>query len=258
MSVLICGDPALVETIRPCLQGFRTRQQAGLAPPGPDVIREVALVVAALPVVQADHVTELRRLRGEMALAELVLVTRPTARAIRGLACDPELLQHLVGLEEATRALPECINALLTSHYLERAADLASRIVDLPPSAKWFLKRAWSGARPPTSVTQAAGDIGISLSTLRENWPIEAPPRTVVEWAILGRALMARRGGASWVRAAYLVRVTKRRLERIARRRTGRDLQELDDVDEEMVERKFKDWLTSVLPPTPLSNETVA
>ena len=87
---------------------------------------------------------------------------------------------------------------------------------------------------------------------------MKPPPRTVVEWAILGRALMARRGGASWVRAAYLVRVTKRRLERIARRRTGRDLQELDDVDEEMVERKFKDWLTSVLPPTPLSNETVA
>lgn len=98
------------------------------------------------------------------------------------------------------------------------------------------------------TVAEAARRIGVHTSTLRDNWPFEATPKILVEWAVLGRAAAARRTGGSWGWVATIAGVSRRRLEQIARRRLGCTLRELDDRDGAWVERRFLLWLEVQIP----------
>lgn len=89
--------------------------------------------------------------------------------------------------------------------------------------------------------------IGVRPSTLRDNWPFDAPPKTLVDWALLGRAVVAQQHGASWVRAAARVGVSKRRLNNIALRRLDCTLKGLDTWDVTWIERQFRAWLLDMV-----------
>jgi hypothetical protein len=180
-------------------------------------------------------------------LAHFVIVTRITAESVRQLSAFPSMLRQVVGLEELSTNLRPCVSALVFEHYLDRAAIRLMELLNLPPAAKWFLQRTWRDAKPPTSVSEASHDIRVHLSTLRDNWPLDAPLNVLVEWALLGRAVTERRKGASWTRAALHVRVSKRRLERIAKRRLESDLDRLDVRGYEWVEQQFRIWLACLI-----------
>lgn len=211
-------------------------------PSAPGAVRVIVACGTRIGDEERDAIGALAR---TSPLATIVVVTRMTGENIRGLSAFPGIVGHIVGLDEVGTELWPQVNALLTRHYLDRAAIRLAQVLNLPPAVSRFLQRTWRTEPPPVSVSEAARDARTRLSTLRDRWPFDAPPRAFVEWALVGRTVTERQKGQSWARAAFRVRASRRRLERIVGRRLQCGLAQLEARGLDRVEFEFHEWIAS-------------
>ena len=242
--VLVCGDPLLTRVVA-CqhLAEVPTSRHDGLDLRYPRLSTMVRVVVACLPTIRPEGLQDLLEAKRTLPWASVILVTSVTSRHVRALASYPELLEYVTGLDELGAKLRRQVDQLLDTHYLEWAAEHLTRSSRLSPIAARFILRAWQAARPPLTVERVARDIGGGLTTLREQWPLEARPKAVVDWGILGAADLLRRSRLEWPQVAHRLGVTTRRLERICERCARCGLDGLDERGDTWLEARFMVWL---------------
>ena len=220
-------------TARTHLRDFDLVTVEGFDVSGNPALSDARVIVICADTIGDRELTVTREVVRRFPLAQVLLVTKLTGRTVRLLSEISWDHRNLVGINEAATTLRARVYALLDEHYLDWAVGRIAELPQLSPVAKLFVKRGWRQSPPPTSVAQVSREIGIRSSTLRDNWPFDAPPKALVDWALLGRAVTERQHGVSWARAAARVGVTQRRLKQIALRRLGCSLKGLDKKDEE-------------------------
>lgn len=243
--VVLCGTQATVKAVVPHLKGLCTIVDGWNVERG--ILSRAHVVVACAETIGESEVMAIDRLIGSRPLSHFVLVTALTGQNVRVLSRFPSILRRLVGLDELSSLRPS-IEDILSRHFLDRGAHRLGEIRVLSPSVLRFVQSTWLAGMPPRSVAEACRDSRVSRSTLRDAWCLDESPSSLVEWGLVGRALSERQRGRSWSRSALAVRVTVRRLGRLALRRLGCGLDDLDKQGPDWVEEEFERWLVELAP----------
>ena len=247
VAVIGVSEVANARVLR-CLRGFEAVGFSGLrAKRGPSS-SHLRVVVFCLETIGHDELGAIKATLRDIPLADVIVVTRFTPTNVRQLSAVPEILHQVMDFDEVPMLLRARVSEFLNQHYLDRAAERVVGLLELPPIARLFVRRAWRATRPPTSVMEANRRIGVHASTLRDNWPFAATPKVLLEWGLLGRATAARNTGVSWAWASTRAGISRRRLERIALRRVGCTLRQIDGFGPGWVEGRFVAWLTEEIP----------
>lgn len=240
------GGEALA-TARRCLRDLDVADAEIIDDSANPSLVDARVIVMCADVATASVTTTFQDLTAGFPLARVLLVTAITSQSIRALAGIPDVLRHVVGIDEAPGTLRARVTEHLVEHYLDRAAEYVGQMPESASLAKLFVKRAWRMTPPPRTVAHVSRAIGVRRSTLRDDWPFDANPKSLVDWALLGRAAAHRRAGASWPRAAARVGISKRRPGQICRRQLGCSLTEVDEKDPTWMEIRFRSWFRGAI-----------
>jgi hypothetical protein len=241
--VVVCGTQKTIKAVAPHLRGLCTVVDGWNVEGG--LPNRAHIVVVCAETIGENEERGIDRLVRSHPLSHFVLVTGLTGQNVRVLTRFPSILRRLVGLDELSSLRPS-IEDILSRHFLDRGAHRLGEIRGLPPAVVRFVQCTWLAGMPPRSVAEACREIRVSRSTLRDAWCLDEPPSGLVEWGLVGRALSERQRGRSWSRSALAVRVTVRRLGRMALRRLGCGLDKLDKQGPDWVEQEFERWFVAL------------
>lgn len=206
----------------------------------PDVDTGVLATVEPAP----DLFGRMQSLKELHPLTPLVLVTRRDARTLRRLK-DVRLEEVVWTGELETEIRPSVERAEAERRFREIGNRLSSA-GQLSPVLRAALVRAVQRRPPPVSVANLAAEVDRDRRTLWHHWTGAFPddsdltPKGFLDWVLLLRAVVEQSGGRSWQRVAGELGVHTRTLRRIADRRLGISLNEIDASERDRFFERFR------------------
>lgn len=257
--VLITGERHLCESIcETYLERFEAQYVSSL--------RKAALshrlagcILLCRDSLRRRDIEDLQFLREQYPLRRLFVVARLNRQNVELLAKAHEFMERVVWSADLPDRLETEVREKLLGTFLDRGSEIVSELSNLPPFVRAFVEHCWSSPRPFTTVKRVRRAIGVRRSTLASHWSTTIPRarrKDVVDWALIGRSLLAVEAGASWDTAAYRLKIHRRTLARIAERLLKVELEILEIRGSQWLEDRFAAWLeTEIIAPARISAE---